>query len=272
MLNEAIKSLAQAPDPIILEKLPSLQIHILHDALTWIERYWRMDAGVPYPPLNPEPYAIPREIEERLDRSIRVLPLDVLEREVKNFLRCLKRFKPNKRDLLDALATALEPTRYLHLFENPGRAPAIAIEKPKKQPTPISPDLKNLPTYARVKHYALVRKSTVYEYILEESGSLAFAMVHDFIQHHENYALSSKGRGVYNGSFAWIARELEIPYIKVRRAFAWMAPRKLVTKIGERDHRIGKNSRWYVCTSMAQNLKLWSLAYQAQEANRRPLN
>lgn len=103
-----------------------------------------MDAGVPYPPLNPEPYEIPPEIEARIDRSIRVLPLDVLEREVKNFLRCLKRFKPNKRDLLDALATALEPTRYLHLFENPGPAPAAEIEKPN--PETIKPTLKKKTT------------------------------------------------------------------------------------------------------------------------------
>jgi len=265
MIQQLIQSLAQTPNPIILENLPPLQIHILHDALTWIERYWRMDAGVPYPPLNPEPYEIPPEIEARIDRSIRVLPPDVLEREVKNFLRCLKKFKPNKRDLLDALATALEPTRYLHLFKNPGPQPAVEIEKPKKQPPPINPDLKNLPSIALVKHYALVRKTTVFNFILEQSRSLSYSRVHDFIQHHENYSLSSRGKGVYNGSFAWIARELGIHRDTVWRAFHWMAKWKLVTKVGPQDHRIKKNSRWYVCTSMAQNLKLWSLAYQEKK-------
>lgn len=265
MIQAQIQSLAKTPDPIIPENSPPPKICIIHDALTWVERYWRRDQGLPYPPMDPQPYEIPPEIEVRIDRSIKVLPLDVFEREVKNFLRCLKRFKPNKPDLLDALATALEPTRYLHLFKNPGSLPAIEIEKPKKQPTPINLDLKNLPSIALVKHYALVRKTTVFDFILEQSGSLSFAKVHDFIQHHENYKLSSRGKGVYDGSFAWIARELEISLRTVWGAFHWMAERKLVTKIAPQDHRIKKNSRWYVCTSMAQNLKLWSMAFSDQK-------
>ena len=140
---------------------------------------------------------------------------------------------------------------------------------PEATPTPsqrtrqtreLNPQLKNLPTYALVKHYALVRKTSVFSFIVEQSDNLTFAKIHNFIQHKNNYQLSSKGKVVYDGGFSWIARELGTSLSTVGRAFAWMAPRKLVTKIAPQDHRIRKNSRWYVCTSMAQNLKLWSLA------------
>ena len=124
----------------------------------------------------------------------------------------------------------------------------------------LNPDLENLSTYGLVKHYALVRRTSVFNFIIEQSGNLTFAKIHNFIQHKNNYKLSSRGKIVYDGSFAWVARELRISTRTVSRAFAWMAPRKLVTKIGPQDHRIRKNSRWYVCTSMAQNLKLWSIA------------
>jgi hypothetical protein len=134
-----------------------------------------------------------------------------------------------------------------------------------KQTPEQNPDLKNLSTYGKVQYYALVRKTTVFDYILEQSGSRSFAKIHTFIQHHGNYDLSSRGKVVYNGSFAWITRELGISMRTVSKAFTWMAQRKLVTKIANQDHRIKKNSRWYICTSMAQNLKLWSMAYQEKE-------
>lgn len=136
---------------------------------------------------------------------------------------------------------------------------------PGKQNPEPNPDLKDLSIYGLVKHYALVRKTTVFDFIFERSGNLNFANVHTFIQHNNNYKLSSRGRVVYDGSFSWISRELKISIPTVWRAFTWMAQRKLVTKIAPQDHRIKKNSRWYVCTSMAQNLKLWSMAFQDQE-------
>jgi hypothetical protein len=139
------------------------------------------------------------------------------------------------------------------------RATTTPRPSTRKTPEP-NPDLKNLSTYGLVKHYALVRKTSVFNFIVEQSDNLTFAKIHNFIQHNGNYELSSKGKVVYDGSFSWITRELGISPRTVSRAFAWMAPRKLVTKISPQDHRIRKNSRWYVCTSMAQNLKLWSLA------------
>ena len=142
------------------------------------------------------------------------------------------------------------------------------MEGLKNQPFPTSPDLKNLPSFAQVKHYALVRKTTVFDFIFEQSRSLSFAKVHGFIQHHGNFKLSSPGKIVYNGSFAWVARDLGIHRDTVWRAFHWMAERKLVTKIGDQDHRKKRNSRWYVCTSMAQNLKIWSLGFQGQKGKK----
>ena len=138
---------------------------------------------------------------------------------------------------------------------------ATTTPKPPTRKTPEpNPDLKNLSTYGLVKHYALVRKTSVFNFIVEQSGNLTLARIHNFIQHNNNFELSSRGKVVYDGSFSWVARELGISLQTVWRGFHWMAQRKLVTKIAPPDHRIRKNSRWYVCTSMAQNLKLWSLA------------
>jgi len=253
----------------------------------WIERYWRTAQGVPYPPIDPQPYEIPREIEERLEISIEALELWEFEKRVKAFLKSFPKLEPTKENLLYHLATALypwspnpndendfqagpasNPQKKTNPYVEPGREispPPIHKPSSKKQPSGINPDLKNLPSFALVKHYALVRKTTVFDFILEQSRSLSYARVHDFIQHNENYSLSSRGKGVYNGSFAWIARELRVSMRTVWGAFHWMAERKLVTKIGAQDHRIKKNSRWYVCTSMAQNLKLWSTAYQEKK-------
>ena len=284
MIQDLINSLSKTPDPIILENLPDPRIYLLHEAFMRIEICWRSAQGVPYPPRYPEPFEIPPVILKRLEKSYSVLPKAVFDRCVRTFIKLILEFPQDRNSLFDGLATALEPTRYLDRFgdsletspeghcqektnhqDNPGREitrQPIANPSPKKQPTPTNPDLKNLPTYALVKHYALVRKTTVFDFILEQSGSLNFSKVHDFIQHKNNFKLSSRGKVVYDGSFAWIARELRISMRTVWGAFHWMAQRKLVTKIAPQDHLKKKNSRWYVCTSMAQNLKLWSLAYQ----------
>jgi len=132
-----------------------------------------------------------------------------------------------------------------------------------RRPEP-NPDLKNLSTYGMVKHYAEVRKTTVFNYISEQSGSSTFANIHTFIQHKNNYKLSSRGKVVYDGGFHWIKRELNTSIPTVWRAFHWMSQRKLVTKIAPSNFRNKKRSRWYVCTSMAQNLKLWSSAFRSE--------
>jgi len=185
--------------------------------------------------------------------------------------------------IITALFTPEVERAYLDLYPEFKREEPIPTETPtstprKTQPTTTptpnltskqtpeqNPDLKNLSTYGQVQYYALVRKTTVFDYILEQSRSPSFAKIHTFIQHHGNYRLSQPGKVIYDRSFAWITRELGISMRTVSKAFTWMAQRKLVTKIATQDHRIRKNSRWYVCTSMAQNLKLWSMAYQEKE-------
>ncbi len=150
------------------------------------------------------------------------------------------------------------------ILDRVSHKPAGDYKIPPRPGPELNPDLKNLPTYGLIKHYALVRKTSVFNFILEQSGSVTTARVHNFIQHKNDYKLSARGKVVYDGSFAWISRELGISTRTIGRAFAWMKSRKLVTKIGAEDHRIRRNSRWYVCTSMAQNLKLWSMAYRPQ--------
>lgn len=266
MLNEAIKSLAQTPDPIILENLSPPQIYLLHSALEVIAKRCGEGFGFETPKVQQNFFKIPEDIEEEILKCIELTPYEDFLKGIKNFIAASE-YWPKKKDFLfNALVTHLKPKNPIEDLESPGRAPAIEIEKPKKQPTPINPDLKNLPSFALVKHYALVRKTTVFDFILEQSGSLNFSKVHTFIQHKNNYKLSSRGKVIYNGSFSWIARELKISMRTVWGAFHWMAERKLVTKIAPQDHRIKKNSRWYVCTSMAQNLKLWSTAYQEKRA------
>ena len=223
-------------------------------------------------PLPPNP-----EIERRLIESAFVLGQEKYEELFLRWTREITFWGPSPQNAWDALTTRLRPSSHLHLVKNSGLeiiedhhhpSPVFPIEikKTKKQPTPINPDLKNLPSIALVKHYALVRKTSVFDYILEQSGSLNFSKVHDFIQHKNNYKLSSRGRVVYDGSFSWIARGTRIHRNTVWNAFRWMAQRKLVTKIAPQDHRIKKNSRWYVCTSMLHNLRLWSKAYQEKRA------
>lgn len=119
MVQNQIRSLARTPNPITPENLPPQQIYILHNAFTWIERYWRHDKNLPYPPTDPEPYEIPPAIEARLDLSVKYLPLEEFKKRVVLFLKSMKLFNPNKAQLLDALATALEPPRYLHLWPEP---------------------------------------------------------------------------------------------------------------------------------------------------------
>lgn len=182
-----------------------------------------------------------------------------------------------------ALINQLRPPKMAHLFKiqapedplppspeksNHHDAPGREISKrpiPNPSPSlkrdPFLQDLKNLPTIALVKHYALVRQTTVFDYIAEQSHSISFARVHEFAQHHNNFKLSKKGKVVYSAGFQWIANKLDIHHCTVDRAFRWMALRKLVTSLWPADHRIGKNSGWYICTSMKQNLKLWSMAF-----------
>jgi len=150
------------------------------------------------------------------------------------------------------------------ILDKVARKPAGDYKIPPRPGPELNPDLKNLPTFGLIKHYALIRKTSVFNFILEESGSLTFPRIHNFIQHNGNYKLSTRGKVVYDGGFYWIARELGISLQTVWRAFAWMKSRKLVTKIGAQDHQKKKRSRWYVCTSMPQNLKLWAMAYRPQ--------
>lgn len=266
MIQDQIDSLAKTPDPIILENLPPPKIYLLQPALAEIAKLCGEGFGFETPEGQQNFFKIPEDIEEEILKCIELTPYEDFRKGIKNFIAA-SRFWPKKKDFLfNALVTHLKPKNPIEDLESPGRAPATEIEKPKKQPTPINPDLKNLPSIALVKHYALVRKTTVFDFILEQSGSLNFSKIHDFIQHKNNYKLSSRGKVIYDGSFSWIARELNISMRTVWGAFHWMAHRKLVTKIAPQDHRKKKNSRWYVCTSMAQNLKLWSLAYQEEKA------
>lgn len=282
MIQRLIQFLALTPDPIIPEELPPPQVYILHDALCHLEKFYRFNQGLPYPPEDPEPYKLPPEIEERLDRSIEVLPLSVFKKGCQEFKGCKRFWPPERGKLLDLLATALEPGSHTHKFPtNPGSealdynpqksdrhdAPGQAISREAiGKPPSISKgsqvlkDLKNLPTVAQVKHYALVRKSKTFDYILEQSGRISFARVHEFALHHGNFKASKKGKVVYDRSFAWIERELRLSHRTVCRAFKWLGERKLITKLGPADWRIHKNSVWYVCSSMKQNLKLWSMA------------
>ena len=147
----------------------------------------------------------------------------------------------------------------LDISTNPPRPCAPDRKSPEQ-----NPDLKNLSTYGLIKHYVEVRRTSVFDYISEQSGSTTFANIHTFIQHHGNFKLSSRGKVIYDGGFHWIKRELNTSIPTVWRAFHWMAQRKLVSKIAPSDYRNKKRSRWYVCTSMAQNLKLWSDSYRAQ--------
>jgi hypothetical protein len=265
MIQELINSLAKTPDPIILENLPPPHVYDFHQIFHQIF----MVHQIKMLPMD-------EDLEARIDKLIEKLTPEKLNRALNAFLMHLDKYKPNKYQLYFNLITALDLSRTTPFIANPGlediegqRHPApqrpLKAEIKKKQPTPINPDLKNLPSIALVKHYALVRKTSVFDFILEQSSSLNFSKVHDFIQHKNNYKLSSRGKVVYDGSFSWIARELGIHRNTVWNAFHWMAERKLVTKIAPQDHRKKKNSRWYVCTSMAQNLKLWSIAYQKEK-------
>jgi len=266
MIQDQINSLAQTPDPIILEKLPPPQIYLLHSALEVIAKRCGEGFGFETPKGKQNFFKIPEDIEEEILKCIELTPYEDFLKGIKNFIAASE-YWPKKKDFLfNALVTHLKPKNPIEDIESPGRAPAIEIEKPKNQPTPTNPDLKNLPSIAQVKHYALVRKTTVFDFILEQSRSLSYARVHEFIQHKNNYKLSSRGRVIYSGSFSWIARELKIHRNTVWGAFHWMAERKLVRKIAPQDHRKKKNSRWYVCTSMAQNLKLWSMVDQGKKA------
>lgn len=276
MLNEAIKSLAQTPDPIIPENLPPPQIYLLHSALEVIAKRCGEGFGFETPKGQQNFFKIPEEIEEKILKCIELTPYEDFLKRIKNFIAASE-YWPKKKDFLfNALIAHLEPKTPIDCFEDPASEatdrhhhpspqPAPTIEKPKKQKPELNPDLKNLPSIALVKHYALVRKTNVFDFILEQSGSLSFAKVHHFIQHKNNYKRSSRGKVIYDASFSWISRELRIHRNTVWRAFHWMAQRKLVTKIGPQDHRKKKNSRWYVCTSMAQNLKLWSMASSDQK-------
>lgn len=255
MIQDQIQSLAQTTDPIILEKLPPLYVYYLHHVFQQVFQVHQIKM-----------LPMDEDLEKRLDLFIEKLPPEKLNRAFNAYLEHLEKYKPNKYQLWFNLFDVLESSLRTPVQPNPDPAPASEIEKPKKQPTPINPDLKNLPSFALVKHYALVRKTTVFDFILEQSRSPSFARVHGFIQHKNNYKLSSKGKVVYDGGFYWIARELEISIWTVWRAFHWMASFKLVTKIGPQNLEKHKRSRWYVCTSMAQNLKLWSLAYQGKKA------
>jgi hypothetical protein len=270
MIQDQIRSLATTPNPIDPENLPLPQVYILHNALTVIEKYWRIEQGVPYPPVNPEPYEIPPDIEEQLDESIGVLPLKYFKICVEAFLTNIKKYPAKKTDLLDGLALALRPVKYLDRFKfkkiscdvGPGRTiedDRISKPSPIGEGIPILEDLKHLSTRAQVKHYVFVRKSTTYDFILEQSGSISFARVHEFAKHHGDFKRSRPGKIVYDAGFAWIARKLRISRFTVIRAFKWLAKHKLVTKLGPADPRIHRNSVWYVCSSMKQNLKLWSL-------------
>lgn len=119
MIQDQIRSLAKTPNPLEAETLPPLQVFIVHHALSWVERYCRGDSGRPYPPEDPQPYEIPPEIEERLDQSIQVLPLEEFRERVDAFLKDFKHITPTRENLLDHLAAALEPPRYIDRFVNP---------------------------------------------------------------------------------------------------------------------------------------------------------
>lgn len=138
MILTQIRSLALTPDLTDVENLPIPQIYILHDTLTWIERYWRNEQGVPYPPSNPEPYEIPPDIEQSLDDSIKFLPPHEWRPCINSFLQNLKRFTPTKENLLIRLVEALRPAKYIHLF--PDRSintnPPPLCQKPCPQDAP----------------------------------------------------------------------------------------------------------------------------------------
>jgi hypothetical protein len=287
MLIDQIRSLAKTHNPIILENLPPEQIYILHDAFVQIERYYRTNQDIPYPPTDPQPYEIPHDIEDRLQESLRILPTELFKTCVFAFLKNLHHFKPAQENLLDGLAEALRPIKYLDRFpnhskqtDNPGinqktnhhvNPKQVITGQPISNPSPIAAEIPvlihytHLPTIAQVKHYALVRKATVFDYMSEQAPSLSYPKVHKFIQHHGNFKLCAPGKVVYDGGFYWIARELKISIRTVWRVFHWMAQRKLVTKIAPQNLKKHKRSRWYVCTSMAQNLKLWRLATQGEK-------
>lgn len=119
MIQDQIRSLAKTPNPITPESLPAEQIYILHDTFSWIERLYRRDKNLPYPPTHPEPYEIPPEIDRRLELSCKLLPIEVFKQRNILFLKSMKLFDPDRTKLFDALATALEPPRYSHLWPKP---------------------------------------------------------------------------------------------------------------------------------------------------------
>jgi hypothetical protein len=280
MIKEQIRSLATTPNPIDPENLPPPQVYILHNALTVIEKYWRTEQKVPYPPVRPEPYEIPEDVEKMIDESIGVLPLKYFKICVEAFLTNIKKYPAKKTDLLDGLAWALRPVKYLDQFKfkkmscdvGPGRT----IEDDRiSKPSPIGEgiskigDLKNLPTIAQVKHYALVRKAKPYEYIVKYAPSSRCGEVYKFMFEHPDYEKSKRGKRVYDNGFGWIADELEISLSTIGRSVKWLEGAKFLgkawpanpgydPKTGKPDKKKRRNSGWYVCTSMVQNLFLWT--------------
>jgi len=276
MLYEEIKSLAQTPDPIIPENLPRTFLYLLHPALSAIANH----CGEGFDFENPKGWQDTPWNEKviwcDIDQCTTYIADGLLRKRIIKFIAAVQTMPSRKVFLMKALLEYLEGPKEEELQDPISQNPFMSTEgaaeynrlrkkyQDESDRSAIVGLKQQVSVYAEAKYYADI-KSTVFDYILEESGSLSFARVHDFIQHNENYELSSRGKGVYDGSFAWIARELGIHRNTVWRAFRWMSKRKLVTKIGAQDHRKKKNSRWYVCTSIAQNLKLWSLQYQGKK-------
>lgn len=243
------------PDPI----LPEFPWYIIMRAAAIIAEHTKRD---PWPP--------PELVLRRIIQAAFELGPEKTENSFHRFLSAHHYWRTDPDTLWDTLSEAMRPPRLVdampplktNLHIEPGQeiSPgSISLHRPVSKETAILQEMKHLPSIAQVKHYALVRKSTTYEFIADHAPSTSYAKVHEFIKHHGNFAKSKPGKIVYDAGFAWISKHQRISLKTVKRAFPWLASRKLVTKIGAQDHRIHRNSTWYVCSSMKQNLKLWHL-------------
>jgi len=243
------------PEPIF----PEFPWYIILAAAGVIGDYTKRDT---WPP--------PELTLRRIIQAANKLGPEKAEECFKKFLNSWHYWRTDPDYLWDTLAEAMRPAPLVlkmpPLKTKRDVAPGRSIEQqPVSKPAPglvgiaIIEAIKNLPTRAQVKHYALVRKATTFDYILEESGYMSFARVHEFIKHHGNFQRSKPGKIVYDAGFAWIEKKLKLSPRRVCSAFKWLAQHKLVTKLGPADPRIHRNSTWYVCSTMKQNLKLWAL-------------